>query len=282
MYVVTPYPNVAYALDLTKPGRRSSGGSGPTRTPAAHGVACCDVVNRGRAYADGKLIYNLLDAHTVARRRDKRQGVWRTKMGDVNRGETMTMAPLVVEQQGLRRRSSGGEMGVRGWIAALDVDTGKEVWRAYNTGPDTRCRSAPTSSPSTRRRARTSARRAGRPARGRRRRDRLGLDLLRPGANLIYHGTGNPGRGTGPAAGPQPVDRQRSSRATPTPAMAVGLPVHAARQVGLRRRQRERADRHAAGGATRKALVHFDRNGFAYTIDRAHRRGAGRPSRSCY
>ena len=56
-------------------------------------------------------------------------------MGDVNRGETITMAPLVVKDKVIVG-SSGGEMGVRGWIAALDLATGKELWRAYNLGPD--------------------------------------------------------------------------------------------------------------------------------------------------
>src|SRR4029079_3518977 len=61
--------------------------------------------------------------------------LWRTKMGDVNRGETITMAPIVVKGKVIVV-SSGGEMGVRGWIAAIDLATGKQVWRAYNVGPD--------------------------------------------------------------------------------------------------------------------------------------------------
>ncbi len=39
--------------------------------------------------------------------------------------------------------NSGGEMGVNGWLAALDVTTGKELWRAHAVGPDTECGSAP-------------------------------------------------------------------------------------------------------------------------------------------
>ena len=61
--------------------------------------------------------------------------VWRTKLGNIHVGETITMAPLVVKNKVLVG-NSGGEMGVRGWIAALDVDSGKLVWKAYNTGPD--------------------------------------------------------------------------------------------------------------------------------------------------
>jgi glucose dehydrogenase len=60
-------------------------------------------------------------------------------MGNVERGETMTMAPFVVGKKVLVG-DSGGEMGVWGWIAALDVDSGKELWRAYSTGSDQQVR----------------------------------------------------------------------------------------------------------------------------------------------
>jgi lanthanide-dependent methanol dehydrogenase len=61
--------------------------------------------------------------------------VWKTKLGDINRGESMTMAPIVVNGKVLVG-NSGGEFGVRGWITALDAGSGEIVWRAYNTGPD--------------------------------------------------------------------------------------------------------------------------------------------------
>ena len=135
MYVVTPYPNVAYALDLTQPGFPLKWKYRPENAQAAVGIACCDVVNRGAAYADGKIVYNLLDGHTVAVDAATGKELWRTKMGDVERGETITMAPIVVKNKVIVG-SSGGEMGVRGWIAALDLATGKQLWRAYNIGPD--------------------------------------------------------------------------------------------------------------------------------------------------
>ena len=52
-----------------------------------------------------------------------------------NKGETITMAPLIVKGRVLVG-NSGGEMGVRGWVTALDENTGASVWRAYATGPD--------------------------------------------------------------------------------------------------------------------------------------------------
>src|SRR5688572_10982010 len=97
MYVVTPYPNILYALDLTQPGAPTRWTYRPEPLSAAQGVACCDVVNRGPAYADGRIFYNTLDAHTVAVDAETGREIWRTKLGDINKGETMTMAPLVVK-----------------------------------------------------------------------------------------------------------------------------------------------------------------------------------------
>ena len=108
----------------------------------AVGIACCDVVNRGASYADGKIIYSLLDATVVAVDTESGQEVWRTKVGDINRGETFTGAPIVVKDHVLVG-NSGGELGVRGYVAALDVKSGKEIWRAFNTGPDSDVRIGP-------------------------------------------------------------------------------------------------------------------------------------------
>src|SRR6185369_8580451 len=85
--------------------------------------------------ADRKIFYNLLDGHTVAIEAASGKLLWSTQMGNLGKGETRTMAPLAVRGKVIVG-SSGGEMGVRGWIAALDQTTGKEVWRAYNIGPD--------------------------------------------------------------------------------------------------------------------------------------------------
>jgi lanthanide-dependent methanol dehydrogenase len=135
MYVVTPFPNYLYAIDLAQPGGAMKWRYDPQQTRAAPGVACCDVVNRGAAYADGTIFYNTLDAHTVAVDAETGREKWKTKLGDINRGESMTMAPLVVKGKVLVG-NSGGEFGIRGWLTALDAATGKIAWRAYHTGPD--------------------------------------------------------------------------------------------------------------------------------------------------
>lgn len=135
MYLVTPFPNVLYALDLAQPGGQIKWTYRPRPDRAAQGVACCDVVNRGAAYSDGRVIINTLDNHTIAVDAETGAEIWKTKLGDINRGESMTMAPLVVKDKVLVG-NSGGEFGVRGWLTALFVSTGEIAWRAYSTGPD--------------------------------------------------------------------------------------------------------------------------------------------------
>ncbi|WP_353024881.1 methanol/ethanol family PQQ-dependent dehydrogenase [Mesorhizobium sp. M1399] len=135
MYIVTPFPNILYALDLTKPGAPMKWKFEPNPEPAAQGVACCDVVNRGAVFFDGRIYFNTLDGHTIAVDAATGKPVWNTHIGNINIGETITMAPLVVKGKVLVG-NSGGEMGVRGWIKALDAGDGHVVWTAYNTGPD--------------------------------------------------------------------------------------------------------------------------------------------------
>jgi len=135
MYVITPFPNIVYALDLTKPGFPVKWSFNPKPELASQGVACCDVVNRGLVYDAGKLFFNTLDDHTIALDAASGKPVWNTKVGDINLGETMTMAPLVVKGKVLVG-DSGGEMGIRGWLKALDESSGNVVWTAYHTGPD--------------------------------------------------------------------------------------------------------------------------------------------------
>jgi len=272
MYLVTPYPNVSYALDLTKEGQPLRWKVRPENSQVAVGIACCDVVNRGAAFDNGKIFYNLLDGHTVAIEVASGKLLWRTKMADMSRGETMTMAPIVAKGKVIVG-SSGGEMGVRGWIAALDENTGKEVWRAYNIGPDADIKVGARFKPfyggadTSKNQGATSwsgdTWKTGGAA-------VWGWLSYDPELNLLYHGTSNPGPWNGRQ---RPGDNKWSAAIIardldsgemvwafqPTPHdvwdydavnenILVDLPVN---------------------GKTRKALVHFDRNGYAYTMDRA-------------
>src|ERR1700709_1880233 len=137
MYIVTPYPNYLYALDLT--------GSGSVRwrfdpqvDEAVVGEACCDSVNRGVVYFDGKIFMNTLDCHTIAINADTGKEIWNRELGNFHIGETMTGAPFVVNGK-VFVGNAGSQFGVRGWIQALDANTGKTIWKAFNTGPDSDC-----------------------------------------------------------------------------------------------------------------------------------------------
>ena len=134
MYVVTPFPNPLYALDLSR-GGALKWTYRPDPVASSQGVACCDLVNRGATSYQGKIFYNTLDAHTVAVDAATGKEVWKAQVGDIQKGETITMAPLVVKGKVLVG-NSGGEFGVRGWLTALDANTGTLAWRAYATGPD--------------------------------------------------------------------------------------------------------------------------------------------------
>jgi lanthanide-dependent methanol dehydrogenase len=135
MYLITPFPNFVFALDLTKPGAPLKWMYDPKSPAAARGVACCDVVNRGLAYWNGSVIFNTLDVRTISLDAETGEERWVATLGDINRGETMTMAPLVAADK-VFVGNSGGEFGVRGWLTALNASDGRMAWRAYNTGPD--------------------------------------------------------------------------------------------------------------------------------------------------
>ena len=135
LYMVTPFPNYLIALDLTKPGYPMKWRFEPNPDGRSQGIACCDVVNRGASYADGKIIYATLDGNAIAVDAEKGTLVWKSTVADENLGETVTMAPIVARNVVLVG-DSGGELGVRGKLTALDLKSGKILWRAYNSGPD--------------------------------------------------------------------------------------------------------------------------------------------------
>jgi alcohol dehydrogenase (cytochrome c) len=270
MYVVTPFPDILYALDLTRAGEPIKWTFKPNPAPMAKGKACCDTVTRGVAYANGKLIYNLLDDHTVAVDAKTGKEVWRTKMGNVETGETMTMAPFVVGNKVLVG-DSGGEMGVWGWIAALDVNSGKELWRAYSTGSDQQVRIGDDFKPFYARMKGKDLGTSTWPA-----------DMWKHGAgsvwgwisydpqlNLIYYGTSNPS--------PRVPDQRPGDNLWTSTIFARDADTGMARWA-YQTTPHDRWDYDAVNedilmdlpinGQVRKVLVHLDRNAYGYTIDR--------------
>ena len=135
LYFVTSFPNYLIAIDLSKPGGALKWKFEPLPDASSLGIACCQPVNRGPVYSAGTLYYNSIDAHTFAI--DAATGAlkWKTQVGDFHAGETTTMAPLVVRDKVLVG-NSGSEYGARGWLVALNAQDGSEAWRAFSTGPD--------------------------------------------------------------------------------------------------------------------------------------------------
>ena len=278
MYVVGAYPNELFALDATTGDLKWK--YSPEPDPSSQGVACCDVVNRGEVYDNGKIFYNTLDNHTVAVDAKTGKEVWAVKLGEISRGETMTMAPLVAKGKVLVG-NSGGEMGIRGWVTALDENTGKIAWRAYSIGPDKDVLIGPHFHP------------FYNDAKGK----DLGVKTWPPGSwqmgggpvwgwisydpkiNLIFYGTGNPGpwnsnQRPGDNIGPPP-----SSRATPIPARRCG-PTSSTRTIcrTMTRSTRICCSTCPSAGRQRPVLVHPGRDGFMFVIDRTNGQIYSRPT----
>ena len=134
MYIHTPFPNNVFALDLNHNGQILWKYE-PKQDPTVIPVMCCDTVNRGVAYGDGKIFLNQADTTLVALDAKTGKELWSVKNGDPKKGETATSAPLVVKDKVLVG-ISGGEFGVQGHVTAYNMKDGSKAWRAYSEGPD--------------------------------------------------------------------------------------------------------------------------------------------------
>src|SRR6202158_251386 len=126
MYVHAPFPNTVYALNL-KDENKIAWKYEPKQDPNVIPVMCCDTVNRGVAYADGKIFLHQADTTLVALDAKTGKVVWSVKTDDPSKGATGTSAPMVVKDK-VYVGVSGGEFGVRGWLAADTVAGGEEGW----------------------------------------------------------------------------------------------------------------------------------------------------------
>jgi PQQ-dependent dehydrogenase (methanol/ethanol family) len=270
MYVVTPWPNVLYAFDLSKEGYPLKWKYRPAVSPNAIGVSCCDVINRGAFFADGKIIYNLLDGHTVAVDAKSGREIWITEIASVADGETTPMAPFVVKDRVIVG-ASGGEFGINGWVKGLDLKTGKIVWTAHNIGPDAQMlvrsdtfkphydqgsdlgqTSWPTDAWKT----------GGAPV--------WGWMSYDPDLDLVYYGSGNPS----PYNAEQRLGDNKWSASVLARRPSDGALVWAYQFTPHDNWDFDAVSTMilsdvAVGGRTRKALVTFNKNGFQYTLDRA-------------
>ena len=277
MYVHTPFPNLVYALSIKEKGRILWKYE-PRQDPNVIPVMCCDTVNRGVTYADGKIFLAQADNTLVALDAKTGEEVWKVKNGDAGKGETLTANPVVVKDK-IFVGISGGEFGVRGHLTAYNIKDGKQIWRAYSTGPDKDVMIDP---------QKTTM--LGKPIGDR----DLGVSTWNgdewkigggttwgwytydPELNLIYYGTGNPGTWN-PAQRAKDGKREGSDNKWSMSIFARDADTGAVKWVFQKTpfdewdydgvNENILADITVKGKPV-KALVNFDRNGFAYTLDR--------------
>ncbi|MBY5544837.1 methanol/ethanol family PQQ-dependent dehydrogenase [Rhizobium leguminosarum] len=274
MYVHAPFPNTVYALDLNNDGKILWKYE-PKQDPNVISIMCCDTVNRGVAYGDGKIILNQADTTVVALDAKTGKVVWSVKNAetDASKGESGTAAPMVFKDKVLIG-VSGAEYGVRGWIAAYNLKDGSLAWKGYSTGPDSETLMDP-----------EKTTHLGKP---------VGADSgintwegeqwktgggttwgwfsYDPKLNLVYYGTGNPSTWN-------PVQRPGDNRWSMT-IFARDADTGMAKWVYQMTPHDEwdfdgvnemiLVDGMDVNGQKHDVLVHFDRNGFAYTMDRVN------------
>ncbi len=269
MYVHTPFPNNVYALDLANDGAIKWTYE-PKQDPNVIPVMCCDTVNRGLAYADGMIFLHQADTTVVALDANTGEVKWSVVNGDPSKGETNTATVLPVKDKVIVG-ISGGEFGVRGHVTAYNMKDGSLAWRAYSMGPDsdtlldpekTTHLGQPVGPDSGTNTWEGDQWKIGGGA-------TWGWYSYDPETNLMYYGSGNPSTWN-------PVQRPGDNRWSMT-IFARDVDTGMAKWV-YQMTPHDEWDYDGINemiladipvkGEERKALVHFDRNGFGYTMDR--------------
>jgi len=275
MYVHTPFPNTLYALDLNEDGKILWKYE-PKQNPDVIPVMCCDTVYRGPAYADGTIYHHQADTTVVALDAKTGKEKWKTVNGDPKKGETNTATVLPVKDKVIVG-ISGAEFGVRGHVTAYDAKTGRQVWRAYSLGPDNEILFDPEKTMS-----------LGKP---------VGKDSslktwtgeqwkigggtawgwfsYDPETNLVFYGTANPSTWNPvQRAGTdgKPID-QKWTMAIIARDADTGIAKWAYQMTPFDEWDYDGVNEMILAditvqGQPRKVLVHFDRNGLGYTLDR--------------
>ncbi|WP_446692543.1 methanol/ethanol family PQQ-dependent dehydrogenase [Rhizobium mongolense] len=275
MYVHAPFPNTVYALDLNNDGKILWKYE-PKQDANVIPIMCCDTVNRGVAYGDGKVILNQADTTVVALDAKTGKVMWSVKNGEDTaggKGESGTSAPMVFKDKVLVG-ISGGEFGVRGHVTAYNLKDGSVAWKAYSTGPDAETLM---DGEKTTHLGKPVGKDSGvsswegeqwKQGGG----TTWGWYAFDPKLNLVYYGTGNPSTWN-------PVQRPGDNKWSMT-IFARDADTGMAKWVYQMTPHDEwdfdgvnemiLVDGMDISGQKRDVLVHFDRNGFAYTMDRGN------------
>jgi PQQ-dependent dehydrogenase (methanol/ethanol family) len=271
MYVHTPFPNLVYALDLNHDGKILWKYE-PKQDPNVIPVMCCDTVNRGVSYGEGKIFLHQADTTLVALDAKTGAVVWSVKDDDPSKGATGTSAPFVIKDK-VFVGVSGGEFGVRGHMTAYNIKDGKEVWRGYSMGPDsdtlidpekTTSLGKPVGADSSTSTWQGDQWKVGGG-------DTWGWVAYDPALNLIYYGSGNPSTWN---PGQRPGDNKWSmtiwARDADTGAAKWVYQMTPHDQWDYDGINEMILTEQKIDGKERKLISHFDRNGFGYTLDRTN------------
>jgi len=134
MYIHTPFPNNVYALDLNN-NQKIIWSYFPKQDSSVQSILCCDNVNRGLGYGDHKILLQQNNGQLVALDAKTGVKVWDVKVNDPKTGATNTNAPHIFKDKVLTG-CSGGEFGIRCFIAAYNIHDGALAWKAFSSGPD--------------------------------------------------------------------------------------------------------------------------------------------------
>ena len=155
-------------------------------TGQTNGGVCCGILNRGLALYEGKVIIPVLDRRLIALDAATGKPQWSTRiLPEDATGYSLTMAPRVVKDKVIVGLAGAEFTPHRGFFAAFDVNTGREVWRFYTVPGDP---SKPFENPALEKAAKTWSGEWWKYGGGGSVWDSLSYD---PEANLIYVGTGN-------------------------------------------------------------------------------------------
>src|SRR5213593_1579948 len=272
MYFQSAYPNYVYAIDLDSYWH-IVWKFAPQQDKLAPSVACCDLVNRGIAYANGKILMVSLDAKVYALDAKTGKVLWTAQNGDPKLGQTMTGAPLVIRDKVLVG-ISGGEYGVRGYVSAFNLDTGKLVGRAHSVGPDADILFDPAKTIDGATQKPVGANSSVKSWDNEEWKlgggTTWGWYTYDPRLNLLYYGSGNPGTWN-------PTQRPGDNKWSMT--IFARDPDTGKVKWAYQKTPHDAWDYDGINenvlvdltikGQQRKTLVNFDRNGFSYVLDRA-------------
>jgi PQQ-dependent dehydrogenase (methanol/ethanol family) len=288
MFMESGWPNIVQALDLSDPDHpvqawtytKTSG-----RDESAVPRACCDTVNRGLSYADGKLVFGTLDGYVIALDAVTGKEDWVVKSAFPDHGETITPAPIIANDKVIIG-FGGDEFGARGRVTAYNLADGKKVWQCYSTGSDSDVCLTPDTN-------------KAHPEYGKAGKD-LGINTYPgdewkrgggaawgwyaydPALHLVYYGTGNPGLWSPQYRCAEPLTQANCNSGKfdnkwSLSIFARNVDTGEAKWV-YQMTPFDQWDYDGVNepvlvdmtidGKQRKTLVHFDRNGFAYVLDR--------------